>query len=72
MTQSTMIAKHLRMGRKLTPQQALQLYGCMRLAARIAELKEQGMAIDTHIKTVQTRTGKARVAEYTLRSKANG
>jgi hypothetical protein len=64
-----MIAKHLRMGRKLTPLQALQLYGCMRLAARVLELKEKGMKIDTHIKTVRTSTGKARVAEYILRGK---
>jgi Lhr-like helicase len=63
-----MIAKHLRMGRKLTPLQALSLDVCMRLAARIAELKEQGMKIDTHIKTVRTSTGKARVAEYKLRA----
>lgn len=69
MSQNTMIAKHLRMGRKITPLDALNLYGCQRLAARIAELKQMGMKIETHMKTVNTRNGKATVAEYMLRGK---
>jgi len=34
-------------GHKITPLQALQKWGCMRLAARIAELRNKGIAIST-------------------------
>ena len=47
-------------GYKLTPMQALEKWGCMRLAARIAELRKAG----THITTTKiTRNGKT-FAEY--------
>jgi hypothetical protein len=47
-------------GYKLTPLQALEKWGCMRLAARIAELRKAG----THITTTKiTRNGKT-FAEY--------
>jgi len=47
-------------GYKLTPLQALEKWGCMRLAARIAELRNRGMAIAT---TKITRNGKT-FAQY--------
>jgi hypothetical protein len=47
-------------GYKLTPLQALEKWGCMRLAARIAELRKGGLAIVT---TKITRNGKT-FAQY--------
>jgi len=45
MSQREMIWSHLESGRTLTPAQAYDLYGCMRLAARIHELRKQGKSI---------------------------
>jgi len=41
------ILKHLKSGKSLTAMQALKLFGCARLAARIGELKEEGHNIIT-------------------------
>jgi hypothetical protein len=49
-------------GYKLTPMQALEKWGCMRLAARIAELRKDGVDIRT---TPITRNGKT-FAQYKL------
>ena len=59
-SQIQQIQSHLNRGWKLTPLQALQKYGCMRLAARIAELRDEGMHIITR---KVTRNGKT-FAEY--------
>ena len=48
MSQKARIISHLKRG-PLTPLQALKLYGCMRLAARVAELRESGFPIQTQI-----------------------
>ena len=47
MTQTEMIRAHLQSGRDLTPIDALHHYGCFRLAARIKELRNQGLQIET-------------------------
>lgn len=59
-SQTKQIQSHLNRGWKLTPLQALQKYGCMRLAARIAELRDEGMNIITR---KVSRNGKT-FAEY--------
>src|SRR6185436_8943877 len=46
-TQSQLILSHLQEGKSITPQDAQQLFGCMRLAARIADLRKLGHAILT-------------------------
>lgn len=43
-------------GYKLTPLQALQKWGCMRLGARIHELRQEGMDITTTRVTVNGKT----------------
>lgn len=48
-TQLENIREHLEAGRSITPLDALNLYGCFRLGARIADLKKQGMDIRTDI-----------------------
>ena len=47
MTQRDLIARHLTRFDSITPLEALTRYGVMRLAARIAELREDGMSIVT-------------------------
>ncbi len=56
------IEKWLTRGHKITPLQALKKWGCMRLAARIAELRARGMDIKT--KSI-TQNGKT-YAQYSL------
>jgi hypothetical protein len=62
MTQTEMIRAHLQSGRDLTPIDALNHYGCFRLAARIKELRNQGLPIET---LTEQRDGKA-WAKYRL------
>ena len=47
MAQTEMILKHLQQRGSITPIEALERYGCMRLGARIWDLKRQGYAIQT-------------------------
>lgn len=49
MTQTEKILAHLMSGRPLTPPIALKEYGCLRLGARIFELKCKGYPIATTI-----------------------
>jgi hypothetical protein len=50
MSQLKQIRAHLDKGRPLTPIQALEKFGCFRLAAQIHKLRSQGMQISTEIK----------------------
>lgn len=65
MSQTERIREHFEKGLSLTPLEALNLYGCLRLGARVWDLKRQGVPIDCDM--VETPTGK-RVAEYRLAS----
>ena len=47
-SQLSQIRRHLVERGSITPLDALHLYGCMRLGARIHELRKAGMRIDTH------------------------
>jgi hypothetical protein len=62
MTQTEMIRAHLESGREITPIDALQQYGCFRLAARINDLRKTGLPIET---ITEQRDGKA-WAKYRL------
>jgi hypothetical protein len=46
MSQKQLIKKHLQRGWSITPLQALNKYGCLRLAAYIHRLKKEGLAIE--------------------------
>lgn len=61
MTQAEQILAALKRGRAITPLEALNEWGCFRLAARVGELREQGHAIAVERLTLPT--GK-RVARY--------
>lgn len=63
-TQCQMIREHLEAGHRLSPIEALDKFGCFRLASRINELRKQGLDIRTDI-VEGTENGK-RWAEYWL------
>lgn len=44
-SQKSQIKKWLLSGRSLTPIQALELFGCFRLSARIGNLKDEGLEV---------------------------
>ena len=68
MTQTEAIREHLLTGAPLTPVEALDRYGCFRLAARIIELRKAGLNIET---VTERRNGK-KYARYVLRQKVSG
>ena len=51
MSQNEMILRHLQEFGKITPMEAIENYGCMRLSARISELREKGMRAGFDIET---------------------
>lgn len=66
-SQRAAIRTFLEHGSALTSLQALNHFGCARLAARIDELRNAGMSIETRWLRLQNRQGKwVRVAEYRL------
>ena len=60
-SQKSLIKRHLR-SKPISPLEALQEYGCFRLAARIAELREDGH----NIETVHTKQNGKHFATYRL------
>lgn len=63
-TQNEQILTYLSKGKGITPIQALNKFGCFRLAARISNLREQGYKIKTE---TLTQNGKS-FASYKLLS----
>lgn len=64
-SQRRQIFFHLLYGYRITGIGALTLFGCMRLGARIFELKELGIPIEDRFITVVGKNGKTkRVKEY--------
>ena len=45
-SQNRLIQAHLKQGNTITAMQALEMFSCFRLAARIKDLKDSGMIID--------------------------
>jgi hypothetical protein len=62
-TQCNRILAHLKKGLTITSLEALNLYGCMRLASRISDLRKRGENIV--VDRVKTANGKS-VAQYHL------
>jgi hypothetical protein len=62
-TQTESVLAALRSGHELTPLDALNRFGCFRLAARIDELRDAGYEIETRI----VRNGRKAHASYYLR-----
>ncbi len=61
-SQADRILDHMATGKAITPLQALKRFGCMRLGARIYQLKQEGHRISTDL----VRKGGKTVAEYRL------
>lgn len=68
-TQNTQILDHLMRGKGITAMDAMTLYYCFRLAARIYDLKQAGHVINGIM--VDLPSGK-RVKRYWLEAKARG
>jgi hypothetical protein len=51
MTQTQQIRAHLLKNNSIDPMTALRKFGCMRLAARIEELRRSGFSVQTAIVT---------------------
>ena len=66
-SQKAQILRHMEKRGPITALEALRLFGCFRLAARIADLKEDGHTI--HTETVTDLTGK-RYASYSLQARS--
>ena len=62
MSQNKVIRQHLEKGKAITPLEALERYGCFRLAARINDLRDEGLDIETMTLTHNGR----RYASYKL------
>lgn len=60
-SQERMILEALKNGESLTPLEALKRFGCLRLGARIWDLKRKGHKVKKNI--IKTASGK-RVAQY--------
>ena len=67
MTQTQKILKHLQHGNSITAIDALNNFGCFRLAARINDLKKDGWDIKSELWNTP---GGATIARYTLPSYA--
>jgi hypothetical protein len=62
-SQNALIKGWLMNGRSLTTLEALNMFGCFRLAARIENLRSQGMDIHTEIVEINDK----RVARYSIK-----
>ena len=64
MSQNKQIADYLNKGKKLTTIDALNKFGCFRLASRINDLRNDGMNITTKIIKVDNNK---QVAQYSIK-----
>lgn len=55
-SQTKQILKHLKSGRKITPLEALQKYGSLRLGARVWDLRNLGYDVKSTM--IKTNSGK--------------
>ena len=62
MSQTTEILEHLKTGSSITAIEALKLFSCFRLAARIKDLRDEGYVIFT----TNVKEGDKHFAQYTL------
>ena len=71
-TQKEMVLQYMQDFGSITPVQAFQDLGIMRLGARIFELKKDGVLIESRLASARNRYGKTtRFAEYRLIKEAS-
>jgi hypothetical protein len=61
-SQNNLIKAWLMNGRSITPLQALDMFGCFRLSARIDNLRKEGMNIKTDLIMINDK----RIAQYSI------
>jgi hypothetical protein len=61
-SQNNLIKAWLMNGRSITPLQALDMFGCFRLSARIDNLRKAGMNIKTDLIMINDK----RIAQYSI------
>jgi len=61
-SQNKEILNYLKAGRPITPIEALELFGCLRLSGRIYDLRNDGHKIEMKL----VKNGKKNFAEYRL------
>ena len=67
MTQNEAVLRHLLDNGNITSLEAMNIYGIMRLGARIYDLKKQGYPIKTFLRIGKSRNGENMVyAEYRM------
>ena len=66
-SQKQLILRHLKVKGSITPIEALNLYGCFRLSARIKDLRDDGHNIQTEI----INSGNKQFANYKLINNGN-
>lgn len=72
-SQCGQILAYLKKGKTLTPAEALKRFGCLRLAARVRDLRDQGYRIRTEMIRVMAANGRmARVARYAMMPAKSG
>ena len=64
-SQCAQIRDWLMQGNKITSLEALTMFGCLRLASRIHDLRERGLAI--HTERITTASGKY-VTQYSIQT----
>ena len=62
--QNKLIRQYLESGKVITPLEALHLYNCFRLSARIYDLRRQGMTIRSRTKAIISGGKTKHISEY--------
>ena len=65
-TQTTKVLGHMLLMGPITQKDAIERYGCYRLAARISDIEKLGIPISRRNVKVPTQDGKTTVTEYFL------
>jgi hypothetical protein len=72
-THKEQILNHLQQRGSITPFEALQMYGCLRLGARVCDLRKEGYPILTRRADRKSKEDKIpRYAVYVLAGNVNG
>lgn len=71
-TQAAAVLRGLKRGLRISPLDALEHYGCMRLAAVVFDLKALGWHITTTMVEVRGRNGTKRFARYSMHGHDKG
>ena len=73
MTQEDMILRYMQDTGSITPVDAMREFGCMRLGARIFDLRRRGIEIDTALERGTNRYGgNTQYARYSLKRTERG